>query len=144
MKNPMLAVAYLRMSTDQQEYSIDAQWRLISKWADRNDYFICKRYEDAGISAMESKLSKRTAFLQMIEDAEESRWGTILIYDSSRFSRSLKDSVVYRSLLQARGVKVVSITEPVVDDDVALLLDAITGAQNELYIHKLSKNVKRG
>lgn len=138
------AAAYMRMSTDKQEYSIDSQWRLLQEWAARNGYQIIKRYEDAGLSAMESKLSKRTAFLQMIEDSEQSDWRTVLIYDSSRFSRSLKDSIVYKSVLKQNGVQLISITEPVLDDDVSLMVDALNGATNELYIRKLSKNVKRG
>ena len=94
MKNPNLAVCYLRTSTDQQEFSIDSQWRIVSQWAERSGYTIVKRYEDAGISAMESKLEKRVSFLQMIEDSETAGWGTVLVYDSSRFSRSLRDSIV--------------------------------------------------
>lgn len=138
------AAVYMRMSTDKQEYSIESQWRLLEEWAGRNGYQIIKRYEDAGLSAMESKLSKRTAFLQMIEDSEQSEWRTVLIYDSSRFSRSLKDSIVYKSVLKQNGVQLISITEPVLDDDVSLMVDALNGATNELYIRKLSKNVKRG
>lgn len=144
MQSLKLAAVYMRMSTDKQEYSIDSQWRLLQEWADRNGYQIIKKYEDAGLSAMESKLSKRTAFLQMIEDSEQSEWKTVLIYDSSRFSRSLKDSVVYKSVLRQNGVQLISITEPVLDDDVSLMVDALNGATNELYIRKLSKNVKRG
>ena len=139
-----LAAVYMRMSTDKQEYSIDSQWRLLSDWASRNDYQIIKRYQDAGISAMESKLDKRTDFLKMIEDSEQSEWRTVLIYDSSRFSRSLKDSIVYKSILKQNGVQLISITEPVLDEDVSLMVDALNGATNELYIRKLSKNVKRG
>ncbi len=144
MQSLKLAAVYMRMSTDKQEYSIDSQWRLLQEWAARNGYQIIKRYEDAGLSAMESKLSKRTAFLQMIEDSEQAEWKTVLIYDSSRFSRSLKDSVVYKSVLKQNGVQLISITEPVLDDDVSLMVDALNGATNELYIRKLSKNVKRG
>lgn len=143
-KNSKLAVAYLRMSTDRQEHSIESQWRLVSQYAERNGFTIVKRYEDAGISAMESKISKRLSFLQMIDDSESSDWGTVLIYDSSRFSRSLKDSIVYKSMLKSNGVQVVSITEPVIDEDTSIIMDALNGAQNELYIRKLSKNVKRG
>ena len=61
MQSLKLAAVYMRMSTDKQEYSIESQWRLLQEWAARNGYQIIKRYEDAGLSAMESKLSKRTA-----------------------------------------------------------------------------------
>lgn len=139
-----LAAVYMRMSTDKQEHSIEGQWRLLQEWADRNHYQIIQRYEDAGLSAMESKLSKRTDFLRMIEESESSAWRTVLIYDSSRFSRSLKDSIVYKSILRQNGVQLISITEPVLDDDSSLMVDALNGAMNEMYIRKLSKNVRRG
>lgn len=139
-----IAVAYLRMSTDRQEYSLESQWRVIAEWATRNNYTIVKRYEDAGVSAMESKLSKRTGFLQMVDDSEDADWSAVIVYDSSRFSRSLRDSIVYKSILKENGVQVISVTEPVIDEDTALIMDAINGAQNEMYIRKLSKNVRRG
>lgn len=144
MQTQKLAAVYMRMSTDKQEHSIESQWRLLQEWAGHNHYQIIQRYEDAGLSAMESKLNKRVDFLRMIDESENSAWRTVLIYDSSRFSRSLKDSIVYKSILQKNGVQLISITEPVLDDDSSLMVDALNGAMNEMYIRKLSKNVRRG
>lgn len=138
------AAVYMRMSTDRQEHSIESQWRLISAYAENHGYTIIKRYEDEGISGKEESINKRAGFLQMIDDSELREWDYVLIYDSSRFSRSLKDSIVYKSILKQNGVQLISITEPVMDEDNALITDAIMGAMNEMYIRKLSKNVRRG
>lgn len=136
------AAVYMRMSTDKQEHSIESQWRLIQQYASRNQYQIVRRYEDEGISGRTAE--KRPAFLQMVEDSSAKEFEAVLIYDSSRFARNLKDAVVYKALLRQNGVELISITEPVLDDDTSLITDALTGAMNEMYSRKLSKNVKRG
>lgn len=138
-----LAVAYERKSTDMQEYSIDDQDRIITEYADRNDYKIIRRYKDEGISGRNAE--KRPAFMQMIEDSEFGDFDTVLIYDSSRFARNLEQSLIYKSILKRNNVTLISVTEPTTaDEDTSLLTDALLGAMNEMYVRKLSKNVKRG
>ena len=136
------AVAYMRMSTDKQEHSIDSQWRLIKEYADRNKFSVIHKYEDEGISGRAAE--KRPAFMQMIDDSESGDFEAVLIYDSSRFARNLKDAIVYKSILKQNGVDLISITEPILDEDNALITDALMGAMNEMYSRKLSKNVRRG
>ena len=136
------AVTYMRMSTDRQEYSIDSQERLIRSYAKQNHFSILRDYIDAGISGRTAE--KRPQFLQMIEDSAKGEFDYVLIYDSSRFARNLEQSLVYKSILKRNGVALISITEPVLDDDTSLITDALFGAMNEMYSRKLSKNVKRG
>ena len=142
VKDMKRAVAYMRMSTDKQEHSIDSQWRLIKEYADRNGFVVLHKYEDEGISGRAAE--KRPAFMQMIDDSESGDFETVLIYDSSRFARNLKDAIVYKALLKQNGVDLISITEPILDEDNALITDALMGAMNEMYVRKLSKNVRRG
>lgn len=136
------SVAYLRMSTDKQEYSIDSQLRLIKSYAERNDYWLMDTYIDEGISGRQAE--KRPAFMQMIDDSSKGTFEYVLIYDSSRFARNLEQSIVYKSILKRNGVNLISITEPIVDEDTSLITDALLGAMNEMYSRKLSKVVKRG
>ena len=136
------AIAYMRMSTDKQEYSIDSQERLIKNYAKSHGFIIVDTYIDEGISGKLAE--KRPAFLKMIDDSSSNKFDTVLIYDSSRFARNLEQSLVYKSVLKRNGVNLVSITEPVFDDDTSLITDALFGAMNEMYVRKLSKNVKRG
>ncbi len=137
-----IGVAYLRMSTDKQEYSIDSQLRLILDYAQHNNILINKKYIDEGISGRNAE--KRPAFMQMINDSFNNKFDCVLIYDSSRFARNLEQAIVYKSELKRNGVELISITEPFVDDDTSLITDALFGAMNEMYSRKLSKNVKRG
>lgn len=137
-----IGVAYLRMSTDKQEFSIDSQLRLINDFAKKNNILIKKNYMDEGISGRNAE--KRPGFMQMINDSSNLLFDCVLIYDSSRFARNLEQSIVYKAELKRNGVELISITEPIVDDDTALITDALLGAMNEMYSRKLSKNVKRG
>ena len=137
-----IGVAYLRMSTDKQEFSIESQLRLIKEYAKKNGILIKEKYIDEGISGRQAE--KRPAFMQMISDSSLELFECVLIYDSSRFARNLEQSIVYKSELKRNGVELISITEPTLDDDSSLITDALLGAMNEMYSRKLSKNVKRG
>ena len=136
------AVSYMRMSTDKQEFSIESQERLIKNYAKSNGILIIDNYIDEGISGKLAE--KRPSFLKMIDDSSNGKFDSVLIYDSSRFARNLEQSLVYKSILKKNGVDLISITEPVFDDDTSLITDALFGAMNEMYVRKLSKNVKRG
>ena len=136
------AVAYVRMSTDKQDYSIESQKRTIREYARKNNYKILKFYEDKGISGRDAE--KRPAFMEMIEDSKKDIFSYVLIYDSSRFARNLEQSLIYKSILKKNKVDLISITEPMLDDDSQLIADALFGAMNEMYSRKLSKVVKRG
>lgn len=139
MKN---AVAYVRMSTDKQDYSIESQKRTIDEYAKKNKYNIIKYFEDKGISGRDAE--KRPAFMEMIEESKKAYFSYVLIYDSSRFARNLEQSLIYKSILKKNNVELISITEPMLDDDSQLIADALFGAMNEMYSRKLSKVVKRG
>lgn len=131
------AVTYMRMSTDRQEHSIDSQERLIKSYANQNNFAILHNYIDEGISGRNAE--KRPQFLQMIDDSAKGEFQYVIIYDSSRFARNLEQSLVYKSILKKNGVELVSITEPVLDEDTSLITDALFGAMNEMYSRKLSK-----
>lgn len=137
-------IAYYRMSTDKQEYSIDSQKRIVEEYATNNKFNIIKSYEDKGISGRDA--SKRPAFMQMIDDSYNNNNNIkyLLIYDSSRFARNLEQSLVYKSILKKNNIEIISVTEPRINDDSQLITDALIGAMNEMYSLKLSKVVKRG
>lgn len=119
------AVTYMRMSTDRQEHSIDSQERLIKSYANQNNFAILHNYIDEGISGRNAE--KRPQFLQMIDDSAKGEFQYVIIYDSSRFARNLEQSLVYKSILKKNGVELVSITEPVLDEDTSLITDALFG-----------------
>lgn len=135
---------YMRMSTDRQEYSIESQWHMIESYCSRNDMKVVRKYVDEGISGGYAKLSRRVSFLQMIQDSTDADWEAVVIYDSSRFSRSFEQAVAYRAELERNGKRVVSVTEPDVEGEGGKYLNAIRAIGNEEYLLRLSKSVRRG
>lgn len=93
--------AYIRVSTDsQEEYSPDAQIRLLKEYAASHDMTIIDIYQDLGISGRNA--DKRPQFQDMIAMAKskEHPYDAILVWKFSRFARNQEESIVYKSLLK--------------------------------------------
>lgn len=69
----------------------------------------------------------------------------ILVWKFSRFARNREDSIVYKSMLKKQcGIEVISISEPVGDDKVSIITEAVIEAMDEYYSLNLSEEVRRG
>ena len=69
----------------------------------------------------------------------------ILLWKFSRFARSRRDSIVYKTMLRKQlGIDVISVTEQLGDDKLSLLLEAVIEAMDEYYSINLAEEVKRG
>lgn len=143
------AAAYIRVSTDDQlEYSPDSQLKIIREYAEKHQMVLQEQnifIEDDGISGR--KANKRAAFMQMISTAKQTPkpFDVILLWKFSRFARSREDSVVYKSMLRKQlGIDVVSVSEPLSDDKMSMLLEAMIEAMDEYYSMNLAEEVKRG
>src|SRR6516165_965478 len=69
---PILAAEYVRMSTDQQQYSLDNQSDAIRRYAERNNMRIVRTYSDAGKTGL--TMASRPALRRLIEDVDESAY----------------------------------------------------------------------
>lgn len=143
-----VAAAYIRVSTDDQiEFSPDSQLEKIKLYAEKNQMLLPKDYIflDEGISGRNTK--KRPAFNTMIGLAKRKPkpFDVILVWKFSRFARNREDSVVYKSMLRKElNIDVVSISEDVGDDKMAILFEAMIEAMDEYYSINLAEEVKRG
>lgn len=143
-----VAAAYIRVSTDDQiEFSPDSQLEKIKLYAEKNQLLLPKEFIflDEGISGRNTK--KRTAFNEMIGLAKckPKPFDVILVWKYSRFARNREDSVVYKSLLRKDlNIDVVSVSENIGDDKMAVLFEAMIEAMDEYYSINLSEEVKRG
>lgn len=143
-----IAAAYIRVSTDDQtEYSPDAQLAAIQRYADANGLLLDPShiYRDEGISGRSA--SKRPGFQSMIAAAKrkDHPFDVILVHKLDRFSRSREDSVVYKSMLQREcNVRVISISEPLGDDKMSIIIEPLLEAMAEYYSVNLSEEVKKG
>ncbi|MHC2146494.1 recombinase family protein [Pseudomonas sp. 210_17 TE3656] len=86
-QDPGLAAAYVRMSTEHQQYSTENQLDTIKLYAAAHSLEIVKIYTDAGKSGL--RLEGRDALIQLFTDVEGDQVGfsTILVYDVSRWGR---------------------------------------------------------
>lgn len=143
-----IAAAYIRVSTeDQVEYSPDAQLVEIRKYASSHGFIIPNEFIfiDEGISG--KKTAKRDAFNRMIGTAKQKPkpFDAILLWKFSRFARNREDSIVYKSMLRKQlGIDVISISEPVGDDKMSVIIEAMIEAMDEYYSINLAEEVKRG
>lgn len=142
------AAAYIRVSTEEQiEFSPESQIKEIRGYAQRNNIMLPDKYVflDEGISGRST--GKRTAFKQMIALAKTvpKPFDIILVWKYSRFARNREDSVVYKSMLRKQlGIDVFSVSEPVGDDKMSVLFEAMIEAMDEYYSINLAEEVKRG
>lgn len=81
------AAAYVRMSTEHQQYSTSNQMDVIQSWATSRRLHIVKVYSDEGKSGL--NLRGRAGLAQMIHDVQsgEASYSCILIHDISRWGR---------------------------------------------------------
>lgn len=137
--------AYIRVSTDsQEEYSPDAQVRLLKEYAASHDMIIVDIYKDLGISGR--KADRRREFQDMIAMAKskEHPYDAILVWKFSRFARNQEESIVYKSLLKKNNVDVVSVSEPLPEGFIGDLVERIFEWMDEYYSIRLSGEVRRG
>lgn len=68
-------------------------------------------YIEPGRSAFTENLNKRIAFQEMLRDARERSFDILVVYDLSRFSRSMRVSLNIAADLERLGIEVLSATE---------------------------------
>ena len=139
--------AYIRVSDERQdEYSPDSQLKKIREYAAKEGYFIPDEYVfyDDGISG--KSVRKRGDFNRMIAIAKEKEhpFDRIYVWKFSRFARNQEESMVYKNLLQKKGVSVKSVSEPIPEGHFGSLIERIIEWMDEFYLINLSVEVQRG
>ncbi|MDD3305893.1 MAG: recombinase family protein [Acetobacterium sp.] len=143
-KNTNTAVVYARFSSKMQNdgASIDLQMDACKEFAARNGYTIIRNYVDEAISG--TKEDQRIQFMQMIADAENHEFSTVLVYKYNRFARNLRLQMKYEDLLDQYGVALVAVTENYGMSHQAELLKMISAWSAENDVIQISENVLRG
>ncbi len=149
MENYLLKIgaAYIRVSDERQdEYSPDSQLKKIREYASKEGYLIPDEYVfyDDGISGKSAR--KRDSFNQMIAIAKEKEhpFDVIYVWKFSRFARNQEESMVYKNLLQKKGVSVKSVSEPIPEGHFGSLIERIIEWMDEFYLVNLGAEVMRG
>jgi DNA invertase Pin-like site-specific DNA recombinase len=137
------AVCYLRYSPgpDQDENSIIGQRKVITEYAEREEYTIVDEYIDRAATGTKAD---RTNFLRMIADSERGLFQFVIVYQLDRFARNRTDSSIYRGILNKNGVKLISAKENISDNSSGIILQGVLETLAEYYSVELSEKIKRG
>src|SRR5467141_3040201 len=143
-----LAAAYVRMSTEHQQYSTSNQMDVIRDFAKRRGLEIVKEYSDEGKSGL--NIAGRDSLAQMIKDvqAAEVTFSSILVYDISRWGRfqDADESAYYEYVCRRAGVAVHYCAEQFENDGspVSTIVKGVKRAMAGEYSRELSSKVFQG
>ena len=142
---PKRGAIYARVSSDSQDInnSIEAQIAECQEFAKRNNISVVKTYIDEAESGL---ISSRPQFQEMMRysTAKEKPYDIIIVWKFSRFSRDKYDNAIYKSRLQRRGVRIVSIKEPIDDSPAGQMMENMIESMDAFYSANLSQDVRRG
>ena len=137
------AVIYARFSSSgQNEQSIESQIRICREFAEKQGYNIANIYSD---KARTGTNDSRPSFQRMIKDAANGAFQYIIVYMFDRFARNRRDSIMYKEMLkQDYGIRVLSATQPISDDEGGEFYEMFLEWNDEKYSKRLSKRVRNG
>lgn len=123
---------YCRVSTDKldQLNSLETQKTFFEEFAEKNNHTLVKIYADEGISG--TQLKKRTAFLEMMHDAELGKFDMVVTKDVSRMARNVLDFLQSIRKLKSMGIPVLFVNTNLSTQDGEMMLTMLaTVAQEE-------------
>lgn len=97
-----LAVAYLRVSTDEQTLGMEAQRAAITAWAERQGVRVARWCEDLGVSGG-AELEARPGLLEALGAVRELRAGVLVAHKADRIARDVYVSELVKRELRAVG-----------------------------------------
>ena len=142
------AAQYLRMSTENQQYSLQNQADAIVKYAADHGFQIVKTYSDAAKSGL--RLQNRSGLKQLLKEVVEGQVGfrAVLVYDVSRWGRfqDADEAAHYEFMCKTSGVPIHYCAEQFPNDNSisGLLMKALKRTMAGEYSRELSVKVKAG
>ena len=142
------AAAYVRMSTEHQQYSTSNQLDVINEYARKLNMTIVKVYSDQGKSGL--NIEGREALGRLLKDVREGRaeYGNILVFDVSRWGRfqDADESAYYEYACRQEDVQVHYCAEQFTNDGspMSSVMKTMKRTMAGEYSRALSANVYRG
>lgn len=146
--NKLRAVAYVRMSTDHQQYSTQNQLDVIKKYASEHSINIIRTYSDDGKSGL--NIRNRHSFGELIKLVESGSadFEAILVYDVSRWGRfqDTDESSHYEWVCKTAGIKIHFCAEQFDNDGtpISTVVKNLKQVMAGEYIRELSQKVFQG
>ena len=139
------AAQYLRMSSEEQRYSLVNQAAAIGEFAEAHGFTVVKTYSDAGRSGL--TLASRLGLRQLLSDISSGQcsYRAVLVYDVSRWGRfqDPDESAHYEFLCKSAGVSLHYCSETF-DNDCSLentLMKALKRSMAAMFSRELGKQV---
>lgn len=137
----MKAALYARFSTEKQsENSIEDQFRVCERLAERHGFASVARYSDAAISG---GTADRPGYQAMLEAARRHEFDVIVAEDTSRLWRLLAEQAPRLAELADLGIAVVT-HDLDTRQESAAVLGAVNGAMSEQYRKEIARRTRRG
>nr|WP_283808823.1 recombinase family protein [Tardiphaga sp. P9-11] len=102
------AAAYVRMSTEHQDYSTENQLDTISRYAEQRGFEIVQVYEDSGRSGLRIDGREGLQSLMRAVQSQQAAFKAILVYDVSRWGRfqDADEGAYHEHLCSRAGIRV--------------------------------------
>jgi DNA invertase Pin-like site-specific DNA recombinase len=146
--SPIPAAQYLRMSTEDQQYSIVNQKARLQEYAQNNGFNIIKTYEDPGRSGVILKHRKGLSALLKDVVNGDAKFRAILVYDVSRWGRfqNPDEAAHYEFLCARSGIPLHYCAEQFSNDGTASssILKALKRSMAAEFSRELGDKVFRG
>ena len=143
--NKPKAVGYARVSTKAQAdegYSIGSQKQSIREWSEKNDHNLVRIFVDKGKSAT---TAERPQFKKMLDYCIYHNVSVCIVWHTDRFARNELIHALYKRELLKCGVKLISVTQPMIDTTPeGYLLDGVLANLNAYYSRDLGRKTKKG
>ena len=142
MSGKTLACCYTRFSTEHQNQSSTiGQLKTIKAYCEKNNIEIIETYID---EAQTGTNTNRKDFQRLLADAPTALWDTVVVYNMSRLSRSVKDTLNIKEDFEKIGKKIVSVIENQEETPEGDFFNLITYGMNELFVKQFARDSWRG
>lgn len=105
--DPLRAIGYLRVSTEDQRLGPDAQRAMIAAWAAREGVEVVGWHVDAGVCSA-SDLTERPALLAALAALRVDRAGILVVAKRDRLARDVMVSAAVERAVETAGARVLS------------------------------------
>src|SRR5215469_2456849 len=137
----MKAAIYARYSTENQSAdSIEDQFRVCERLADRQGFTVAERFSDAAISG---GTSERPGYQSLLAAARAKQFKVIVAEDTSRLWRSLPEQWRAVAELLDAGVHIVTRDIDTRSENFKILL-SVHGAMADVYRDQIAYRTRRG
>ena len=103
---PVTIIGYIRVSTDEQSLSVEAQHQALARWCQTHEALLLAVYEDVGVSGS-TPLEKRPGLLSALNALARDR--VLLVVRRDRLARDTLTAAMAERIAQHAGASIVTV-----------------------------------